>query len=138
MPGLADGTVWAYDTIVAKVTAGTPGNDTLHGDSYSQAFSGAAGNDALYGRDRVLDFSQTDGDLIDFSAIDANSTIADDQAFSFIGTDAFASGIRGQLRFETRGDGNTWVQADLDGNTAVDFEIMLIGSRTLTAADFVL
>jgi hypothetical protein len=30
------------------------------------------------------------------------------------------------------------VQADLDGNLAADFEIALLGSRTLTAADFVL
>jgi hypothetical protein len=30
------------------------------------------------------------------------------------------------------------VQADLDGNLAADFEIVLLGSRTLTAAGLVL
>jgi Ca2+-binding RTX toxin-like protein len=115
---------------VAPVTGGA-GADTFRFELSSETGTASAA-------DRVLDFSQADGDLIDLSAIDANSTVSGDQAFSFIGTDTFVSGTRGQLRFENRGDGNTWVQADLDGNMAADFEIMLAGSRTLTAADFVL
>lgn len=38
----------------------------------------------------------------------------------------------------TRADGNIWVQSNLDGNPAADFEIVLLGSRTLTAAGLVL
>ena len=124
----------------ADTLVGGKGADTLTGGNGGDTFRYMNVSETEFGvlADRILDFSQADGDLIDLSAIDANSTIVDDQAFDFLGTDAFASGTRGQLRFENRGDGNTWVQADLDGNTVADFEIMLVGSRTLTAGDFVL
>jgi hypothetical protein len=42
------------------------------------------------------------------------------------------------LRYENRSDGNTWVQADLDGNAIADFEIALIGTLAPTAAAFIL
>lgn len=75
---------------------------------------------------------------MDLSAIDPNSLVSGNQASSFIETGAFVTGARGQLRFENRGDGNTRAQAYLGGSMAADFETMLIGSRTLTVADFVL
>ncbi|CAH0150237.1 calcium-binding protein [Roseomonas sp. CECT 9278] len=147
-----------YGGAGADTLRGVAGNDDLRGGDGADVLVGGAGADTLTGgagadtfryevasepglaanADRVLDFTQADGDLINLSAIDANTTVGGDQAFSFIGTAAFASGTRGQLRFENRVDGNTWVQADLDGNQVADFEIVLIGSKTLTAGDFVL
>ena len=59
-----------------------------------------------------------------------------DNAFSFIGTSAF-SGSKGELRTKQVG-GNTYVQGDVDGDAAKDFEIELTGSLTLTAGDFLL
>jgi Ca2+-binding RTX toxin-like protein len=142
----------------ADTLRGMAGNDTLQGGDGADILVGGTGADVLTGgagadifrfeassetgigsaADRIVDFSQFQQDLIDLSAIDADSTVAGDQAFSFIGTDGFASGTRGQLRFEHRGDGNTWIQADLDGNQIADFEIALLGTKVLTSADFIL
>ena len=45
----SDGTVWNYQTILAKLLTGTPGNDTLIGDGNGDVLDGGAGNDQLYG-----------------------------------------------------------------------------------------
>jgi Ca2+-binding RTX toxin-like protein len=42
-------------------------------------------------RDTITDFKHTDGDKLDLSAIDANSKLSGDQAFTFIGTAAFST-----------------------------------------------
>jgi Ca2+-binding RTX toxin-like protein len=130
--------LWGGDG--ADVLVGGAGVDSLTGGSGSDQFRFALASETGLGTlaDRITDFFQAQGDRIDLSAIDANAGVTGDQAFGFIGTGAFVSGTRGQLRFENRVDGNTWVQADLDGDRVADFEIMLIGSRTLTATDFVL
>lgn len=65
-----------------------------------------------------------------------------DDPFSFLGTAAF-SGVAGQLRFATTNAVGTAhdvtiVQADLDGDKHVDFQIELTGLKTLSAADFAL
>lgn len=46
----ADGTAWTYADILARLTAGTEGADTLFGDQNANAFGGAGGADKLYGR----------------------------------------------------------------------------------------
>jgi hypothetical protein len=86
----------------------------------------------------ITDFSQAQGDRIDLSAIDADTTVASNQAFVLAanGTDPF-SGVAGQLRYEVGGT-TTSVFGDVDGDAVADFEIVLTGSITLTAADFVL
>ena len=63
---------------------------------------------------------------------DANTLLASDQAFSYIGAAAFSSAA-GQLRFA----GNI-LSGDVDGNGTGDFEIQLLGVASLTAGDFVL
>jgi Ca2+-binding RTX toxin-like protein len=142
----------------ADTLRGLGGNDDLRGGGGADVLVGGAGADTLTGgagadalryevwsepgtganADRITDFSQADGDKIHLATIDANTTIAGDQAFIFLGTGAFQAGTRGQLRHENRADGNTWVQGDLDGNALPDFEIVLLGTLTPTAAAFVL
>jgi hypothetical protein len=77
-------------------------------------------------------------DIIDFSAIDANtsSNAAGDQAFSFGGqnSNVFANSVTWN-----ESGGNTIVQADVDANTAAEFTIVLTGvNHNLTASDFIL
>jgi Ca2+-binding RTX toxin-like protein len=62
------------------------------------------------------------GDLIDLRMIDADTGSSGDQAFAFIGSDAFHH-VAGELR--VFGDGGNWtLQADTDGDGAADFAIM--------------
>jgi Ca2+-binding RTX toxin-like protein len=142
----------------ADSLAGGAGNDTLEAGAENDTLVGGAGADVLSGgagadryrlavftdsglgpaADRILDFTPAEGDRIDLSAIDANATLAGDQAFSFLGTGAFVAGARGQLRHETRNDGNTWILGDIDGNALPDFEITLQGTLSPAAAAFLL
>ena len=129
-------------------------NNALIGNSANNILTGAAGTDSLTGglgadtfdfnaviesmvgtsRDIITDFSHVQLDKIDLSTIDANSTIAKDQAFlsSILTSGAFTA--IGQLRLV--GDilsGNT------DSNFATsEFEIQLTGVTSLVSADFVL
>jgi hypothetical protein len=86
-------------------------------------------------RDRILDF--TSSDVIDLRSIDANALAAGNQTFTFIGSAAFTGA--GQVRFETDLNGNTIVQADVDGNLTADLEILLqTYTRAMSKDDFVL
>ena len=90
-------------------------------------------------RDIITDFINGT-DRIDLSAIDANSTTIGNNAFTFIGTGAFAgggAGGAGQLRYSFAGT-NTLVEGDVDGGGAADFQIQLTGNHTMTAADLML
>ncbi len=75
-------------------------------------------------------------DKIDLSALDANSQTNGNQAFKFIGTQAF-NGTKGAIRLKKSGK-NIIVQGDTDGNKAADFEILLKNVKTsrVTAKDF--
>jgi hypothetical protein len=77
-------------------------------------------------------------DIIDLSAIDANSSTAGNQAFLFGGQNANVVG-RNVTWFEDLTSGNTIVQADVNGNTTADLTIILTGlNHHLTASDFIL
>ena len=45
----ADGTVWTYEHMLALTTGGTPGDDSISGDSSANFLAGGAGNDTLTG-----------------------------------------------------------------------------------------
>jgi len=136
---------------------GDTGNDSVFGGSGNDVLTGGQGLDQLTGglgrdsfrfdlasdtgslhtqADRILDFSQSEGDRIALSGIDANSAITGDQAFAFIGNAGF-SGAGGELR-AVRFDGNTYVIGDVNGDSTGDFYIRLDGLYFLAAADFVL
>jgi hypothetical protein len=86
--------------------------------------------------DIITDFLEGT-DRIDLSAIDASSLFLGNQAFAFVGSGPFL--LPGQLRYFTDGAGDTIIQGNVDANPATaEFSIKLLGSHTLTAADFVL
>ncbi len=132
---------------------GGDGNDVLLGESSNDKLNGGLGSDTLNGgigndtfdynavtdsqvgdgnRDLIQDF--TAGDKIDLKDIDANSNLANDQAFSFIGNGAF-NGTAGALRFDSSAH---LVQGDIDGNGIADFEITLVAVNGLAVTDFIL
>ena len=148
------------DTLIANGGAdrltGGAGRDILSGGAGSDTFVYAAlGDSALVGGgavggvtaatvsqlELIIDFAQ--GDRIDLSAIDARSGNGNNgnQAFSFV-TGAFTAGNQngGLHVFEVTNGGQVYtvVEASNDGDTAAEFQIALLGSHALTAADFVL
>jgi hypothetical protein len=84
--------------------------------------------------DRIVDFAT--GDKIDLSGVDANTLLASDQSFTFIGTGAFSHNA-GELRFEQVA-GNTYLSGDTNGDGIADFMIKLDGLHTVGAGDLVL
>lgn len=107
------------------------GRDTLVGGAGADRFDFNAVAESAVGanRDVINDFSAAQGDKIDLSGIDANTLVASDQAFSYIGAAAFTS-VAGQLRFSAG-----ILAGDVDGNGVADFELQLVGASSLVAAD---
>ncbi len=135
-----------------NILLGLGGADTLAGLSGDDVLVGGAGRDLLSGghgddvyrftaasdsgagasrRDKLLDFWSGE-DVIDLSAIDANSARSGNQAFSFAGTGAF-SGAAGEIRVAAGR-----VSADLDGDRAADLAIDLQPLLVLGRDDFIL
>lgn len=136
---------------------GGHGNDDVNGGSGSDAIRGGSGRDGLAGgegsdrfifddgdfsgatgstADHILDFTQDDGDLLDLSLVDANTTLDGDQAFTFIGSAAF-SNTAGELRFQA-GDNFSFLYGDQNGDGAADFAIRFDDSATVLETDLVL
>jgi len=131
----------------ANALAGYEGNDTLRGGAGLDFLAGGTGADRFVytalgdsavgaNADRITDFSHAQGDRIDLSAIDANTALAGNQAFSFIGSGLY-TGVAGQLRFAQSG-GNTTIAGDINGDGTSDFHIIVKGTIALQASDFVL
>lgn len=85
--------------------------------------------------DQIEDFT-AGADLIDLSAMDANTLLGGDQAFSFIGNAAF-SGAAGQLHYVQTAS-YTYLEGDTNGDGTADFSIRLTGTLALAESDFVL
>jgi Ca2+-binding RTX toxin-like protein len=133
---------------------GQTGNDTLSGGDGDDLLVGGSGIDDLTGgagadtfrfstfesgtgasADRIQDFAQG-SDIIDVAGIDADLLTAGNQTFSFIGNAAF-SGAAGELRYFDNGT-DTFVQGDINGDGAADFDIALTGVVALVSTDFIL
>ncbi|MGL4961126.1 MAG: calcium-binding protein [Inquilinus sp.] len=123
---------------LANVLNGWTGQDTMTGLAGADRFVFTAASHSAVGAnaDRITDFSHAQGDKIDLSTIDANTGLAGDQAFSFIGTGAYTD-VAGQLRYSVVGS-TTTIAGDLNGDGTSDFHIALSGAIGLVAADFVL
>ncbi|MBX9741708.1 MAG: hypothetical protein K2X62_16660, partial [Beijerinckiaceae bacterium] len=65
-------------------------------------------------------------------SIDARTNFAYDQAFSYIGGNAF-SGVSGQLQFQ-----NGVLSGDVNGDRVADFQIQIANVQTLSVSDFYL
>jgi Ca2+-binding RTX toxin-like protein len=131
------------------VLTGGSGADMIFGGLRGDTLTGGAGND-IFRYDKVEESNSTErdgiqdfnsGDLIDLSRIDANTLVAGNQAFGFIGNAAF-SNTAGELRFENISlGGPVWmVQGDTNGDGVSDFEVVLVISPPdpITASDFIL
>src|SRR5262249_23614003 len=87
--------------------------------------------------DLITDFAPGQ-DRIDLSQIDANTKVADNQPFSFIGSNAFHK-IAGELRASyAAGTNITSISGDTNGDAKADFEIHLAGAPVITSESFIL
>ncbi|MGZ8363245.1 MAG: M10 family metallopeptidase C-terminal domain-containing protein, partial [Caulobacteraceae bacterium] len=120
----------------ANVINGAGGADRLTGGAGADVFDYNTTADSLkQASDRITDFQQN-VDLIDLFGIDAKESTAPNNGFTWIDTAAFTG--EGQLRYFIDGEGNTVIQANTDGDKAVEFQLVLTGTYILSDADFVL
>lgn len=146
---------------------GGHGNDILDGGNGSDVLNGGAGDDILIGgmgadrltggagadmfvfrdiressvsetmRDTITDFTRRQGDKVDLSQIDADTTLDGHQDFQFIGQDDF-TGTAGELRVMRLKPGMQLVMGDVDGDGEADFSIQMNFTPDLIASDFLL
>lgn len=133
-----------------SVLNGLGGNDTLLGHGGDDHLAGGSGNDVLTGAsgsdvflfakgmgwDKITDFTSGQ-DVIDLSAIDADSTASGMQAFDFIGG-AYLREAGDLGVYVDHQNARTYVQGDLNGDRAFDFSIRLNGVHALSVDDFIL
>ncbi|MCY1185906.1 hypothetical protein D9M73_267260 [compost metagenome] len=113
---------------------GGTGTDNLIGGTGADTFAFSALSDMGVGalRDVVNGFKSTEGDLLDFTGLDANPLTATVDAFTFIGSNAFdPANATGQLRFA-----NGILQGSVNADATPEFEIQLVGVQELHASDF--
>lgn len=124
------------------VLAGGKGIDQLSGGLGADHFVFAAGDTSAgwTSADTIADFSHAEADLIDLSGIDANTTLAGDQAFTFIGTAAYHH-IAGEMHYYQPTVGGvkiTVLTGDTNGDGLPDLAIQLTGHPVLVGSDLVL
>jgi serralysin len=130
----------------ADVLDGGKGSDVLIGGAGPDKLTGGAGGDTFVfnnvgdstmgSPDVVLDFRASDKDVIDVSKIDANTGVAGDQGFAFIGTGAFTHHA-GELRYSVDSAG-AHVYGDVNGDGVADFHVVLSGVTSLSSGNFIL
>ncbi len=107
-----------HDTLRAgggsDVLIGGGGADSLAGYGGADTFRYDLASDSAPGRSDLIGDFQSGLDKIDLSRVDANSAAAGNQAFSWIGSNAF-SNVAGQLRSYDSG-GYRWIAGDTDGD----------------------
>jgi len=138
---------------------GLAGNDTLIGSLGNDVLNGGAGVDTLTGndgadrfvfstltdsglsaalRDLITDFT-SGSDRIDLSALDANASVAGNQAFTWRGTGAITGAAQVNMAYDAASS-TTVISANVDSDLNADITLALAGNYTaaLAAIDFVL
>lgn len=123
-----NGTNWFQGGAGRDVANGGAGRDVFDYDRTSDSVPGSAN------RDVINDFAHN-SDKLDLVGIDANTTVAGNQAFTWLG-DGPLTGA-GQADFITSG-GSTIVQASTDADATPELQIRLTGSIPLSEGDFFL
>lgn len=137
---------WGNDTIVGgdgdDTLIGGDGGDWMHGGTGADVFRYLAVNDArLTGPLDIAAGFEFGIDKLDLAAIDANTSLAGDQAFT---PGALQAGFAGRLDImlaaNLPGNEQLWaVRGDINGDGAADFQIWVVsGSGALTSGDFIL
>ena len=124
----------------ANVLSGGAGKDFLTGGGGKDSLTGGAGADRFIftaasdstsaATDRITDFSWADGDYIDLSAIDANSALAGDQAFSFVTAFSKQAG-QATLTYDAATNTTTF-SGDVNGDGVADFVLQITGQQDTT------
>jgi Ca2+-binding RTX toxin-like protein len=110
-----------------NVIVGGDGRDTLTGRGDIDAFLWSSIDDTgltIADADIVADYSNAQGDVLHFTNMDADETLADDQNFTFISTAAFTA--PGQINWFSNGT-DTFIQLNTDADLAADGVIQLNG-----------
>jgi Ca2+-binding RTX toxin-like protein len=126
------------------ILRGGGGNDTLIGGDGADTVTGGAGADTFVfnnlselglgaSADRIVDFTAASLDKIDLSQIDADANVAGDQAFTFLNAVPNAGDQTGTAWFS---NGSLYLSSDAD--TDAEYQIVLTGVNSLTAADVLL
>ena len=114
---------------------GGNGTDYLYGGEGSDTFVFQANSHSRVGIARDVIFDLELGDVLDFSAIDANTGVRGNQAFTFIGAATFTAA--GQLRMY-EADGTWLVEGNTGGTIDPDFQLELRHWNGSTFSDILL
>jgi Ca2+-binding RTX toxin-like protein len=114
---------------------GGGGDDIMKGGGGDDILMGGGGHDTMYGgsgadefeftqwdlgeTDTIAEFVRTEGDRIDLVRIDADAHADGNQAFRFLGTEAF-TGAAGELRFA-----GGVLQGDVDGDGQAELTVAI-------------
>jgi Ca2+-binding RTX toxin-like protein len=119
----------------ADTLVGGLGADTLTGGLGADRFAFRALSDSTVATpDTITDFTHAQGDVIALAAIDANTKVSGDQAFTLTASFTHAAG---QL-IEVAQSGGWLVEGDVNGDGVADFAIMVDTATKLVVGDFVL
>jgi hypothetical protein len=117
-----------------KLTGGAS-QDRKTGNSGADTFILLEASDSQPGstrRDLITDFDRLQGDRIDLSQIDADSSKGGNQKFRFIGGRSFP-GSPGDLRYA-----GGILAGDINGDKKSDFEIQLLGNPSLSRREIIM
>jgi Ca2+-binding RTX toxin-like protein len=119
-----------------SIIDGSYGKDTLTGGGALDVFIWSNVNEIglfNFDPDIVTDLNRAEGDLLHFTLIDADETVAGNQDFTFIDQAPFTA--PGQINWFTNG-GDTFIQLNTNADPTVDGIIQVLGVHTVDASWF--